>query len=137
MKEKKQQELQEKYMEIQMLDQQMKQIQQQSRIIDNQAAELGNIADALDDLKKVKQGTEILFPISNGIFLKGNISNNKEVNINVGGNVVVSKTIDEAKELIKKQLDEIKNLGSQINIDLHRLGVKARELEKDIIQLSE
>jgi len=135
-KEDKQKEIQEKYMELQMLDQQMKQIQQQSQVIINQVAELNNITEALDDLKKVNPGTETLFPISNGIFVKGSISDSKKVNINVGGNVIVSKTTDEAKELIIRQLDEIKKLETQLNTDLQQLSVKAIELQKEISEVS-
>jgi prefoldin alpha subunit len=131
------QNLQEKYIELQMLDQQMKQVQQQLRIIISQIAELDSVVIALDDLKKVKTGAEVLFPITNGIFVKGTLKENKEVSINVGSNIVVNKPIDQAKELIKRQLEEIRNLESQVRIDLQRLAVKAVELEKEVVELSE
>ena len=132
----KQAKMQEKYIELQTLDQQIKQIQQQSQVIENQIAELNNISKALEDLKKIKPGTETFFPISNGIFVKGNITDNSNVNVNVGSNIVVNKTTDQAKELIKKQLEGIKKLETQLNNDLQKLGTKAVELQKEISEVS-
>ena len=134
--EEKQQKMQEKYIEMQTLDQQMKQIQQQLQVLTNQTIELNQTVEALEEFKKVKAGTEILFPVTNGIFVKGILSENKELNVNVGRDVVVGKSIDETKQLIKDQITEMEKIELEVNKDLQKLGIRAMELEKEIIELS-
>lgn len=133
--EEKQQKLQQKYMEFQMIDQQIKQIQKQLQMVDMQMQELISTQEALDELSEVKKGTDFLSPIASGIFIKGKITESKELIVNVGSNVTVRKTIPEVKELLKTQLDELEMVQQNTTAQFQTLTEKATQLEKDLHEL--
>ena len=70
---------------------------------------------------------EILFPLANGIFASGKLVNDTKLRMNVGNDVVVEKSVDEAIELMKKQHDEIASykheLMKQMELLLSKLQV--------------
>ena len=133
----KQQQMQQKYMEMQMLSQQMQQAQKQIEMVHNQINELNLTKEALDDISKTEQGTEIKVPLASGIFIKANLIDNKDVTVNVGSGTSVKKTISEAKQLIDDQLKEITDFAEQSEANLNQLAAKAQTIEKEIAGLTE
>lgn len=121
-----------KYMELKMLDDQLNQVQKQIMAFDNQVAELENIRESLDELKKVKPGTEILVPVSNGMFVRAEIKESSSLLVNVGQDTVVEKDIPSSKELIRMQSDEILGYRQQLLGHLQELSEKARSIESQI-----
>ena len=132
MEEAKQKELQERYMEMQMLEQQIRQIQQQIQMLENQLMELIATIQGLDDFEKTSIGTDILVPLSPGIFTKATLKDNKDVIVNVGANVAVKKDIRSTKDLINKQAVEIKRFQEEMMVELQKLGLKAGSIEQEI-----
>ena len=132
MEEAKQKELQERYMEMQMLEQQIRQIQQQIQMLENQLMELTATSQGLDDFEKTSKGTDILVPLSPGIFTKATLKDNKDVIVNVGANVAVKKDIRSTKDLINKQAVEIKRFQEEMMVELQKLGLKAGSIEQEI-----
>ena len=131
----KQKKTQEKYLEMQILDQQMKQVQKQLQLIGQQIQELAITEQALTDIKITKPGTEIFIPLASGIFIKAEIKDTKELALNVGANIVVKKDIENAELLISGQRTEIENIQKDLSLNLQKLNLKAREIEKEITQL--
>ncbi len=129
-------ELQNKYMQYQMIDQQMKQIQQQVQVIEKQLVDLAVTRQAMDDLEKTNVGSEILVPVSNGIFTKAELKDNKKLILNVGSNTAVEKSIPDTKKLIDNQFKEIKKVQKDLMKDLQNLAVQAQIIEKDLNALS-
>ena len=131
----KQQELQQKYMEMQMISQQMQQTQKQIQMLGQQLQELELTREALDDISKTEPETEIRVPLASGIFVKGKITDNKEVFVNVGAGTSVKKTIAEAQALIDNQLKELKDFRTQTELSLQQLASKAQVLEKELADI--
>ncbi len=119
-----------------MVSQQIKQLQNQVQTLQNQAAELEVTKQALDDISKTKEGTEILVPVSAGIFLKGALKDNKELSINVGSGTVVTKTIPEARKILDEQVDEIKKIQEKASAEFLRLNQQAMLIQKHLEELS-
>ena len=130
-KEKKEKMLREKYMQLQMLLQQMKKAREQQEIFDQQVTELESVKESLDELKTVKRGTEILTPISGGMFIKAELKDTEKVIVNVGASVSVEKTIDEAAMLIQEQITEIKKYREQLHQQIHVVQEQTELLEKE------
>ncbi|MBU0614768.1 MAG: prefoldin subunit alpha [Nanoarchaeota archaeon] len=124
--------IKEKYMEYKMLAQQIQELQKQVENMTEQQAEVKGMIQGLDDLKKTKQGTEILFPISSGIFTKATIKDPNELLVNVGSNVVVSKDVESAKKLLEDNIEEIKNTQAHLLAQVEIFAEKAVKLEKEI-----
>ena len=130
-------EVQEKYMQMQMIEQQMQQVQKQLKIIDQQMQELAMTDQALDELKNTKEGTEILVPMASGIFVKAELKDNKNLAVNVGADTVVKKDVDEAKNLITTQLEEVTKMQQELNANLEKLAGSAQMIEKELQTLTQ
>jgi prefoldin alpha subunit len=130
-------EMQSKYLEFQMLDQQIKQIQKHLQTLEGQIDEIMAIKDALDDVQDVKEGTEILVPVSNGIFVKAIVKDTKRLQVNVGFNVNVEKSVEETQQLMNEQLKEIHQQHDTISVQLQESMMKAGALEKELIDMTE
>jgi prefoldin alpha subunit len=103
-------EAQQKYAELQMLSQQLQQLQQQIEMLTQQVADMGNVKESLDSVAKSKEDSEVYTPLGIGIFIKTKLNSNSEVLMNVGGNVALPKSISDAKDLVEKQIEEIKGI---------------------------
>ena len=129
--------IQQKYMELQMLGQQMQHIQKQLNMIEQQTLELDSTKESIETISKTKPGTELLVPISQGIFLKTQLKDTTELTVNVGADVAVKKTIQESKKLVTDQLVEITKFQRELSDNLEKLATKAQELEKELSKLIE
>ena len=124
--------LQKLYVEFQMLSQHIKQLEEKTTALNNQLMDLAVTNQSLEDMKKLKQGTEILVPLSSGIYTKAEIKDSKNVIVNVGSNVTTVKDIDSTKKLIESQIEEVKNLHERLVNELQNNTSKAAILEEQI-----
>jgi len=130
-------EINEKYLELQILNQQIKQLQQQITNLENQAVELEVLEDNLEEVKKIKEGTEILVSMGAGIFAKAQLKDSKKVIVNVGSNTMVKKEIDEAKSLVTDQLEQMKHLIMEISNELERAAVRMQTTQQELQEIVE
>lgn len=100
---------------------QVEQMQKIIESIESQLNEVSAIKESLEDFKRLEGKEEVLFPIANGIFVSGRLVNDKKLRMNVGNNVVVEKTVDEALELMQRQYDEISNYKHELMKQLELL----------------
>lgn len=128
----KKEEIQEKYLQLQMLDKQIKEMHRQLQLFKKQGQEITGTVNSLDEFKKTKRETPILVPISSGIFAKAKLEKSSELLMNVGSDVVVSKNVDDAKELLSKQVEKIKKLQEQLSAEINSLVVKAVPLQEEV-----
>lgn len=129
-------ELQEKYLELQLISNQINQIQKQAQLLDNQLSELDSVNLGLSDFGEIEKGTEILVPLSSGIYAKAELKDNKDLVVNVGSNVFIRKDIPNTKKIINAQLDEIRKLREQMVTDIKRLIIRAGAIEEEISRIS-
>jgi prefoldin alpha subunit len=132
-----QKQLQEKYFEYQMLEEQTKQVQEQLQTVAKQIDELENIKLAVQHIDKTQTGTEILVPVSSGIFLKTALKENSELLVNVGDNVVVPKTMAEAVALIKKQQKDIETFQENLAKNMQVLLMHQQRVEAELMALAQ
>ncbi len=136
MLEEKEKKMQELYTQFQLLEQHIKQTQQQVTTINSQLVDLVSTTKSLDDLKNVKSGTEILVPVSSGVYVKGEIKDNENLIVNVGANTTVKKNIEDTKKIIEKQVDEMKRLQKQTIEELQHLTNQAALIENEMNKLN-
>ena len=132
----KEERLQKLYLEFQMLSHQINQLEKQSTMLNNQLMELRVTNQSLEDTKKIEQGTEILVPLSSGIYAKAELKGNKNFIVNVGSNIALVKDIDSTKKLIESQIDEIKKLQEDLVKQLEGRTTKAALLEQEISKIA-
>ena len=132
----KEENLQKLYLEFQMLDQSIKQLEKQNTALNNQLMELMATNQSLEDMKKINKGTEILMPLSGGIYAKAELKDSKNLIVNVGSNITVTKDVDSTKKLIETQIDEIQKLQKNLVIQLQEETTKGALLEQEINQIA-
>ena len=125
-------EMKERYMEYKQLDEQIKYVQKQVQMIENQLEEFSNVIYNLDEFNAVKKETEILVPLSSGIFAKGKIQDTSEFLVNVGSNVIVQKDLQSTKKLIQTQISEMRNVQERMIAELQELVNRASKIEKEL-----
>ncbi|MBN1644839.1 prefoldin subunit alpha [Candidatus Woesearchaeota archaeon] len=135
-KEENAQELQQKYMQLQMFNQQLQQFQQQLEAVQNQMVEIQTILLALDDIAKTEVGKEILVPLSSGIFVKAEIKENKKLNVNVGSNTVVEKSVQETKALLDRQIIELNKLNEDLIGQYTKIAGEAEKVQAELQKMS-
>lgn len=104
---------QEKLFRLSMLEQQARQIEQQLQAIEQQIIEMQLLKMNLDELKRSDNKDEVLASIGGNIFVKTSLQS-KELFVDVGAKTVVKKSIDEAKELIDKDISRMTETRNKI-----------------------
>ncbi len=128
----KQKELQKKYFELQMANNQLKQIEKQLELIEAQVLEALTIINALDELKSSKQGAKSLAPVANGIFVEAKLENIQDLLVNVGGGIVVKKSVDETKSMLQNQVSELRSAEQELLVQFEQFSAKAQGMQKEL-----
>lgn len=121
------------YNELQYYDSQIKKLQEEFGKVEQQIKDLTELQTNLDTFAEQEPGSESFIPISNGIFVKATIKETDSFLINVGSNVAVPKSKDEAKELIKNQQKELQDYREEILEKVTELDTHAAEIEKKVL----
>tara|TARA_Y100000034_G_C6855813_1_gene388905 strand:- start:152 stop:535 length:384 start_codon:yes stop_codon:yes gene_type:complete len=125
---------QQKIAQFQALQQHLEQIQEHIQLLHQQNAELENSKEALAELQQEKVNSQILAPIANGIFVKGELKDNRELLVNVGGDVVVEKKVKEVIGLLEEQQQELRLKVEQAEGILQHFHSQALQIYKEIEQ---
>lgn len=128
------QDLQQKYMEYQQLSNQLNYGQQQVLQLEKQYMELESLSAALEDVKKTKEGTEVIASLGSGIYVKTELRSNSEIIMHVGSNTNVTKSPDEAKKIIDDQMQQLKKIIEDLRADLQKAVIRVQELQKELAQ---
>lgn len=120
--------MQAKYYEFQMINEQLKELAQQAQVLEEQINDLNTTMEALDVLEKTEEKTELLVPVSQGIFAKTTLKENDKLLVNVGANVVVDKNVKQTKEIIADRLKRMQEFNNQTVENMEALNSRAKEL---------
>lgn len=131
----KQKNLQQRHMEMQYMQQHLTQYQKQLELIDTQIEDCNLILEGLDDISKIKPGEDMLVPISNGIFARAKLDDNSSLVVNVGSNIAAEKSVDGAKELIRKQQSEMENSRIQLTDVMNSITEQMQVVEKELAEV--
>lgn len=127
--------LKEKYAEFRLAAAQIKQAQEQLQAVEEKKQELEEAAAAISKLKEAQKGTKMLVPVTSGIFASATLDKNDELLVNVGNNVCVNKTAEEAGEILKAKLLELTGYQESMLEELNRLTNQADKLERELGQM--
>ncbi len=136
-KENREQEIQRKYVELQLLERQVKHLHAQIQQLEQQIANIDEISDAMHQLAEAKGDTELLVPISAGIFFKGKLVNAKEVLVNVGSNTIVRKSSHDTQTDLQEQVVQMRQLVEDRVTKLQELSAYAQRLQEELAKMVE
>jgi prefoldin alpha subunit len=92
----------------------IQQIQQQLERVEMQLQEFETVIYDINQYTKIKVGSEILTPISNGIFVKATATDNKTFTVNIGANTLVDKTAEQTIEIISGQIKNLETFRDEL-----------------------
>lgn len=130
---KKEQEIQRKSIEFELLRQQSEAIQKQIEEVEMKRNELLIVKQSMNEIKG-QSGKDMLVPIGSGVFLKGQLKDDKKILVELGANVVAEKNVKEADKLIEKQLQEIENIQNNMREELIRCVSEIQRLEPELVE---
>ncbi|MFH0986596.1 MAG: prefoldin subunit alpha [Candidatus Micrarchaeota archaeon] len=107
---------QENVMKMRYLEQQARQVEQQIGVLERVLTSVIISQGALKDLKNSDK-SDGLFPLGSGVYVKGKVTDSKNVLVDVSAGTLVSKTLEEAAEFLKEKEEQLKNgIASQQSI---------------------
>ncbi len=124
--------LQQKYQHFQLFQQQIEQLTPQVELLHQQQAELDLSLDALQELQKTGVPRELLAPLANGIFLRGELKDNQKLIVNVGSDVAVEKTVPQVIELLQQQRQDIAERVLEAEALLQQFTAQATKLYQEL-----
>ena len=92
---------------LSMFEQQLQQLQQQLQAVGRGIAELESLHLGLDEISG-SIDKEVFAQIGKGIYVKAKIVS-EELNVNIGDNNFVNKSIPQTKELIEEQINRLRD----------------------------
>jgi len=115
---------------LEMYKEQIESLANQSQIIQAMVEEYNRTKITLDRISNVEDGTEVLLSVGGGAFVNANIKDTKKVVYNIGADIMLEKTIEEAVKSIDERIDLLYN-------NLQKVVETTQKLEEAATQISE
>jgi prefoldin alpha subunit len=103
-------------------------LQQQIEAIQGSIAEIEILESTLEEVKD-KDSLETLVPVGAGSFINAEIKKTDEIIMSIGAGVALSKTVEDAKEIISSQKKEL-------NDSLNKMLDSLQKISQIVAQLS-
>ena len=100
--------------------------------IEMQLAELSGMHNTLEEFKTTQAGKDMLFQVTPGVFGKATLKESDELIVNVGAGVAVTKSIEESKTFLGRQVKEMQELQQQLMQEMRSMVMRAAQLEQHL-----
>ena len=142
MAEKVEEELRRISVELRILEQTAETLSSRINMVNTMIADLTYASMTLEGLEKQKENAELLVPIGGGSYIKAKLETPNKVTVGIGAGVSVEKTLQEAKDIINKRLEDLgktrvslqqqfSQIVERINEDRERFEELAAEFRKE------
>jgi prefoldin alpha subunit len=125
--------------EMRILEQTAEALQSRISMINAVITDLTYANMTLEGMEKQKENTELLVPIGGNSYIKARLENPDKVTVGIGAGVSVEKTLQEAKEIIRKRLDDLEksrtSLQQQFSQVIDRINEDRERFEELAAQL--
>jgi prefoldin alpha subunit len=93
--------------ELQLMQGTAETLQQRLAVLQNAITDLTVAKESIAGLKEVEEGAPILVPTGGGTFVNANLGDLSKILVNIGADVSIDMSLDEAQEDIAGRLDEV------------------------------
>jgi len=93
--------------QMRFLEQTTEAIQSRINMVNTIITDLTYANMTLDSLEKEKEDAEILVPIGGSSYVKAKLGSSDKIIVGMGAGVSVEKTLAEAKDIVKKRLEDL------------------------------
>jgi len=81
----------------------------------------------LEGLEKEKENSELLVPIGGNSYIRAKLENPDKIVVGMGAGVSVEKTLQEAKEIVKKRLENLEKTRMSLQQQFAQVAEKINE----------
>jgi len=120
--------MQGKMMELETFKAQLKQYQQQKSQIMMTVQEMMSAKATIDGIMDTKDGEEMIIPIGGGTFIRGTISDPKNVISSVGADIAVTKDVASAKKRIEEQIKSAEESVAKLDSEMQKIEMQAQDI---------
>jgi len=100
-------------------------------------SELTYANQTLEGLEKESEDVPLFVPIGGGSFIKAKLESADKVMVGIGAGVTVEKTMKEAKETLKKRIEDLENFRRTLQQQITQVLNKLQEDRGKLQELSE
>jgi len=113
--------------EMRILEQTAEALQARINMVNAVITDLTYANMTLEGLEKQKENTELLIPIGGNSFIRARLENPDRITVGIGAGVSVEKNIQEAKEIIRKRLEDLEKSRTSLQQQLSQVIDKINE----------
>jgi prefoldin alpha subunit len=124
---KSEEELRKLSVEIRFLEQTAETIQSRINAVNAVITDLTYASMTLEGLEKEKENTELLVPIGGNSYIKARLETPDKVIVGMGAGISLEKTLQEAKEIIKKRLENLERTKNSLQQQLAQVAERIEE----------
>ena len=124
MASKSEEELRRLTVEMRLLEQTAEALQSRANMINAVTTDLSYARMTLEGLEKESEKSELLVPIGGTSYVRARLENPDKIIVGMGAGVSVEKTREEAKEIIKKRLEDLEKTRTAIQQQFTQVAEK-------------
>jgi prefoldin alpha subunit len=114
-------------MELRLLEQTAETLQSRMNMINAAATDLRYAQTTLEGLDKENEKSELLVPVGGTSYIRARLDNPNQVIVGMGAGVSVEKTREEAKEIIKKRLEDLEKARTSVQQQFAQVAEKINQ----------
>jgi prefoldin alpha subunit len=114
-------------LELRLLEQTAETLQSRMNMINAAATDLRYAQTTLEGLDKENEKSELLVPVGGTSYIRARLDNPNQVIVGMGAGVSVEKTREEAKEIIKKRLEDLEKARTSVQQQFAQVAEKINQ----------
>ena len=109
------------------------------QMLEKQKSELEYVDSSLEQMKDLNSGAEILVQLASGIFATAKLDKIESLRVNVGADIVVEKSLNDTKLIIKDQIAQITDVHRRLTLQIAGLVEQFEALRGELanVQVSQ
>jgi prefoldin alpha subunit len=113
--------------ELRLLEQTAEALQSRANMINAVTTDLSYARMTLEGLEKESEKSELLVPIGGTSYVRARLENPDKIIVGMGAGVSVEKTREEAKEIIKKRLEDLEKTRASVQQQFAQVAEKINQ----------
>ncbi|MBS7659489.1 MAG: prefoldin subunit alpha [Candidatus Bathyarchaeia archaeon] len=119
--------------EIRFLEETAEAIQSRIRMLNAAISDLTYASMTLEGLEKEGENAELLVPIGGNSYIKARLQSADKVTVGIGAGISIEKTIQEAKEIVRKRIEELEKSREELQRQFSQVIARIQE-DQDRLQ---
>ncbi|MCS7140446.1 MAG: prefoldin subunit alpha [Candidatus Nezhaarchaeota archaeon] len=99
--------------------------------------EMESTIQAIDELSKITEEVETFFMLGTNAYARGKIIDTKKILVNIGANVLVEKSLEDAKKFFESRIDSLRRVIAETQQQLASIASRLSKLEPELRKIAE